>query len=46
MFDDRIGNLQKMLARMGPEGRQRYAADHADDPIAVSMALFVNNIAK
>ena len=46
MFDDRIGNLQKMLARMGPEGRQKYAADHADDPIAVSMALFVNNIAK
>ena len=46
MFDDRIGNLQKMLARMGPEGRQRYAAEHADDPIAVSMALFVNNIAK
>lgn len=46
MFDDRIGNLQKMLARMGPEGRQRYAADHSDDPIAVSMALFVNNIAK
>ena len=46
MFDDRIGNLQKMLARMGPEGRQRYATDHADDPIAVSMALFVNNIAK
>lgn len=35
-----------MLARMGPEGRQRYAADHSDDPIAVSMALFVNNIAK
>ncbi len=31
---------------MGPEGRQKYAADHADDPIAVSMALFVNNIAK
>ena len=46
MFDDRIGNLQKMLARMGPEGRQRYAAEHSDDPIAVSMALFVNNIAK
>ena len=46
MFDDRIGNLQKMLARMGPEGRQKYATDHADDPIAVSMALFVNNIAK
>ena len=46
MFDDRISNLQKMLARMGPEGRQRYAAEHADDPIAVSMALFVNNIAK
>ena len=46
MFDDRIGNLQKMLARMKPEGRQKYAADHADDPIAVSMALFVNNIAK
>ena len=46
MFDDRIGSLQKMLARMGPEGRQKYAADHADDPIAVSMALFVNNIAK
>jgi len=46
MFDDRIGNLQKMLARMEPEGRQKYAADHADDPIAVSMALFVNNIAK
>ena len=46
MFDDRIGNLQKMLARMGPEGRKKYATDHADDPIAVSMALFVNNIAK
>jgi hypothetical protein len=46
MFDDRIGDMQKMLARMGPAGRQKYAADHADDPIAVSMALFVNNIAK
>ena len=46
MFDDRIGSMQKMLARMDSEGRQRYAADHADDPIAVSMALFVNNIAK
>ena len=46
MFDDRIGNLQKMLARMDAEGRQKYATDHADDPIAVSMALFVNNIAK
>ena len=46
MFDDRIGDMQKMLARMGPAGRQKYAADHADDPIPVSMALFVNNIAK
>ena len=46
MFNDRIGDMQKMLARMGPAGRQKYAADHADDPIAVSMALFVNNIAK
>jgi soluble lytic murein transglycosylase-like protein len=46
MFDDRIGDMQKMLARMGPAGRQKYAADNANDPIAVSMALFVNNIAK
>jgi soluble lytic murein transglycosylase-like protein len=46
MFDDRIGGMQKMLARMEPEDRQKYAADNADDPIAVSMALFVNNIAK
>jgi len=43
MLSTRIDNLEKMLSRMGVEGRQKYAADNMDDPIAVLTALYVNN---
>lgn len=43
MFNDRLQQLTTQISKMTPQQRQRFAMQHKNDPILVSMTKFVND---